>query len=203
MRRTGHRLSSMSRRRLRGLRSPESRRRQLGMRLRRGPAAIGAARPVTTSSYAPAASAQGRRQPRRSASGSLDRSLPVLERREGALDRTVLSKRFQCSAGKSYSVSSRFLSVCRRACLASSLNRPGGLRERGDRIGTHVLKLGNRNQEFGCILDIINQLAEQTNILAPNATIRAIRSRIDARLAGAGTGKLCRQPPLDHRADQS
>lgn len=42
-----------------------------------------------------------------------------------------------------------------------------------DRIVTHMLDLGKRSQEIGSILDIINELAEQTNILAINATIEA------------------------------
>jgi CHASE3 domain sensor protein len=42
-----------------------------------------------------------------------------------------------------------------------------------DRIVTHMLDLGKRSQEIGSILDIINELAEQTNILSINATIEA------------------------------
>ena len=42
-----------------------------------------------------------------------------------------------------------------------------------NRIVTHMLDLGKKSQEIGSILDIINELAEQTNILAINATIEA------------------------------
>lgn len=42
-----------------------------------------------------------------------------------------------------------------------------------DRIVSHMLVLGKRTQEIGSILDIINELAEQTNILSINATIEA------------------------------
>jgi CHASE3 domain sensor protein len=42
-----------------------------------------------------------------------------------------------------------------------------------DRIVDHMLDLGKRSQEIGGILDIINDLAEQTNILAINATVEA------------------------------
>lgn len=42
-----------------------------------------------------------------------------------------------------------------------------------DRIVSHMLDLGKRTQEIGGILDIINELAEQTNILSINATIEA------------------------------
>jgi methyl-accepting chemotaxis protein len=42
-----------------------------------------------------------------------------------------------------------------------------------DAIVNHMLDLGKRSQEIGGILDIINELAEQTNILAINATIES------------------------------
>jgi CHASE3 domain sensor protein len=42
-----------------------------------------------------------------------------------------------------------------------------------DLIVTHMLDLGRKSQQIGGILEIINELAEQTNILAINATIEA------------------------------
>ncbi|HEY0096721.1 MAG TPA: CHASE3 domain-containing protein, partial [Archangium sp.] len=42
-----------------------------------------------------------------------------------------------------------------------------------DAIVNHMLELGKRSQEIGGILDISNELAEQTNILAINATIES------------------------------
>lgn len=42
-----------------------------------------------------------------------------------------------------------------------------------DLIVTHMLDLGKKSQQIGGILKIINELAEQTNILAINATIEA------------------------------
>jgi methyl-accepting chemotaxis protein len=57
----------------------------------------------------------------------------------------------------------------------------GGIKRQVDLIVTHMLDLGKKSQQIGGILEIINELAEQTNILAINATIEA---------AGAGeTGK--------------
>jgi methyl-accepting chemotaxis protein len=56
-----------------------------------------------------------------------------------------------------------------------------GIRRQVDQIVTHMLELGKKSQEIGAVLDIVSELAEQTNILAINATIEA---------AGAGeTGK--------------
>jgi methyl-accepting chemotaxis protein len=56
-----------------------------------------------------------------------------------------------------------------------------GIRRQVDLIVTHMLELGKKSQQIGGILEIINELAEQTNILAINATIEA---------AGAGDSGL-------------
>src|SRR2546422_228947 len=49
----------------------------------------------------------------------------------------------------------------------------GSIRRQVDLIVTHMLDLGKKSQQIGGILEIINELAEQTNILAINATIEA------------------------------
>jgi len=49
----------------------------------------------------------------------------------------------------------------------------GSIRQQVDAIVHHMLNLGKKSQQIGGILDIINELAEQTNILAINATIEA------------------------------
>jgi methyl-accepting chemotaxis protein len=55
------------------------------------------------------------------------------------------------------------------------------IRRQVDQIVTHMLDLGKKSQQIGAVLDIVSELAEQTNILSINATIEA---------AGAGeTGK--------------
>jgi methyl-accepting chemotaxis protein len=57
----------------------------------------------------------------------------------------------------------------------------GGIRRQVDLVVSHMLDLGQKSQEIGAVLDIVSELAEQTNILAINATIEA---------SGAGeTGK--------------
>jgi methyl-accepting chemotaxis protein len=43
-----------------------------------------------------------------------------------------------------------------------------------EQIVVHMLDLGRKSQQVGGIVDIINELAEQTNILAINATIEAV-----------------------------
>jgi methyl-accepting chemotaxis protein len=49
----------------------------------------------------------------------------------------------------------------------------GSIRRQVELIVEHMLDLGKKSQQIGGILEIINELAEQTNILAVNATIEA------------------------------
>lgn len=49
----------------------------------------------------------------------------------------------------------------------------GGIRRQIDTVVSHMLDLGRKSQEIGAVLDIVSELAEQTNILAINATIEA------------------------------
>lgn len=48
-----------------------------------------------------------------------------------------------------------------------------GIRRQVDLIVNHMLELGKKSQQIGGVLDIVAELAEQTNILAINATIEA------------------------------
>ncbi len=48
-----------------------------------------------------------------------------------------------------------------------------GIKRQVDLIVSHMLDLGKKSQQIGAVLDLINELAEQTNILAINATIEA------------------------------
>jgi CHASE3 domain sensor protein len=48
-----------------------------------------------------------------------------------------------------------------------------GIRHQVDLIVSHMLELGKKSQQIGGVLDIVSELAEQTNILAINATIEA------------------------------
>lgn len=48
-----------------------------------------------------------------------------------------------------------------------------GIKRQVDLVVNHMLELGKKSQQAGSILEIINELAEQTNILAINASIEA------------------------------
>lgn len=47
------------------------------------------------------------------------------------------------------------------------------IRRQVDLIVSHMLELGKKSQQIGTVLEIVSELAEQTNILAINATIEA------------------------------
>jgi CHASE3 domain sensor protein len=47
------------------------------------------------------------------------------------------------------------------------------IRQQVDLVVEHMLELGKKSQQIGSVLDIVSELAEQTNILAINATIEA------------------------------
>lgn len=49
----------------------------------------------------------------------------------------------------------------------------GAIRRQVDMVVNHMLALGKKSQEIGSVLDIVSELAEQTNILSINATIEA------------------------------
>lgn len=49
-----------------------------------------------------------------------------------------------------------------------------GIRRQVDLVVNHMLELGRKSQQIGAVLEIVSELAEQTNILAINATIEAV-----------------------------
>ena len=65
------------------------------------------------------------------------------------------------------------------AVVQRSQETVASIRRQTDLIVNHMLELGRKSQQIGGVVDVVNELAEQTNILAINATIEA---------AGAGEG---------------
>jgi len=59
------------------------------------------------------------------------------------------------------------------ATVQRSVESVGGIRRQVDLIVGHMLELGRKSQQIGGVVDVVNELAEQTNILAINATIEA------------------------------
>jgi len=60
-----------------------------------------------------------------------------------------------------------------------------GIKRQVDLIVVHMLDLGKKSQQIGGILEIINELAEQTNILAINATIESAGAGESGKRFGA------------------
>jgi methyl-accepting chemotaxis protein len=59
------------------------------------------------------------------------------------------------------------------ATVAAAHDSIATIRRQVDLIVNHMLELGKKSQQIGTVLDIVAELAEQTNILAINATIEA------------------------------
>ncbi len=59
-----------------------------------------------------------------------------------------------------------------------------GMKRQVDAVVAHMVDLGRKSQQIGAILEIINELAEQTNILAINATIEAVGAGDSGRRFG-------------------
>lgn len=57
--------------------------------------------------------------------------------------------------------------------VAQTQESIASIRRQVDLIVSHMLELGRKSQQIGTVLDIVGELAEQTNILAINATIEA------------------------------
>lgn len=59
------------------------------------------------------------------------------------------------------------------ATVARGTEAVTAIKRQVDAIVSHMLELGRKSQQIGAVLDIVSELAEQTNILAINATIEA------------------------------
>lgn len=57
--------------------------------------------------------------------------------------------------------------------VARSQEAMNNISRQVDSIVSHMLELGKKSQHIGAVVDIVSELAEQTNILAINATIEA------------------------------
>ena len=59
------------------------------------------------------------------------------------------------------------------ATIVQTRNSITAIRTQVDQIVHHMLALGEKSQQIGLVVDLVSELAEQTNILAINATIEA------------------------------
>lgn len=68
-----------------------------------------------------------------------------------------------------------------RNTVSSAESSMGEIRAQVDVIVNHMLELGDKSQRIGVVLDIVSELAEQTNILAINSTIEAAGAGVAGR----------------------
>ncbi|WP_242342424.1 methyl-accepting chemotaxis protein [Anaeromyxobacter terrae] len=85
------------------------------------------------------------------------------------------SRQISGSAQRVASIASDTASAARAGdhAVQRSQEAVGGIRRQVELIVDHMLDLGRKSQHIGGVVEIINELAEQTNILAINATIEA------------------------------
>jgi methyl-accepting chemotaxis protein len=87
----------------------------------------------------------------------------------------VTSRQIAESAQRVASIATQTASSARTgdATVDTASQSIGAIRQQVDLVVTHMLALGKKSQEIGSVLDLVSELAEQTNILAINATIEA------------------------------
>jgi len=87
----------------------------------------------------------------------------------------VTSRQIAESAQRVAQIAARTASAARvgDSTVASAHDSIATIRTQVDLIVSHMLELGSKSQQIGAVLDIVEELAEQTNILAINATIEA------------------------------
>ncbi len=85
------------------------------------------------------------------------------------------SRQIAESAQQVADVAQRTANASRRGDGTVQLARESieGIRKQVDMVVDHMLDLGRKSQQIGAVLEIVSELAEQTNILAINATIEA------------------------------
>lgn len=74
--------------------------------------------------------------------------------------------------------------------IATAQESMGAVHRQVQEIVGRMLDLGRKSQEIGSILDIINELSEQTNILAINATIEAVGAGESGRRFGVVASEI-------------
>ena len=76
------------------------------------------------------------------------------------------------------------------ATIARGNDASAAVRRHVDAIVTHMLELGKKSQQIGSVLDIVSELAEQTNILAINASIEAAGAGESGRRFGVVAAEI-------------
>lgn len=109
------------------------------------------------------------------ATGAKEQSVAISEIATTIGELLATSRQIAESARRVASISGETATAARSGdgSVLKTQESVGAIKRHVDLIVTHMLDLGKKSQQSGAILDIITELADQTNILAINATIEA------------------------------
>ncbi len=109
------------------------------------------------------------------ASGSREQSTAMTEIATTINELLATSRQIADSAQRVSQIASQTASSATsgETTVAKAAEAATTVRKQVDLIVNHMLELGKKSQQVGSVLDIVSELAEQTNILAINATIEA------------------------------
>ncbi|MEA2696284.1 MAG: hypothetical protein QOI66_555 [Myxococcales bacterium] len=109
------------------------------------------------------------------ATGSKQQATAMAEITTTISELLATSRQIAESAGRVVQIAEQTASAARTgdATVERGQDSITGIRRQVDLIVNHMLELGKKSQQVGAVLEIVSELAEQTNILAINATIEA------------------------------
>lgn len=109
------------------------------------------------------------------ASGGRDQASAMNEITTTISELLITSRQIAESAGRVSQIAEETASAAQTGDTTIDQTRASisAIRSQVDQIVQHMLALGEKSQQIGGIVDLVSELAEQTNILAINATIEA------------------------------
>jgi methyl-accepting chemotaxis protein len=109
------------------------------------------------------------------ATGAKEQATAMAEITTTITELLATSRQISESAGRVAAVAGETAASARAGdeTVQRSQESIGVIRRQVELIVNHMLELGRKSQQIGGVVDIIDELAEQTNILAINATIEA------------------------------
>jgi methyl-accepting chemotaxis protein len=109
------------------------------------------------------------------ASGGRDQSSAMSEITTTISELLITSRQIADSAQRVSKIAEETAAAARNGDMTIDQTRASinAIRTQVDQIVQHMLALGEKSQQIGGVVDLVSELAEQTNILAINATIEA------------------------------
>jgi methyl-accepting chemotaxis protein len=109
------------------------------------------------------------------ATGSKEQATAMTEISTTINELLVTSRQIMESAQRVAQIAERTAAAARAGdeTVDSAHESMAAIRRQVDSIVNHMLELGRKSQQIGSVVDIVSELAEQTNILSINATIEA------------------------------